>query len=146
MIRNLIAMGLMAALALVMPGSSPTASAAGGGKIKIATLSPRGSAMDTAFKKLNAKLSEATGGSWGVKYFPSGVAGDEKDVLRKMSVGQMDATIITTTGLSQIVREIAVLDAPGVVKGYKENLMPAQGALTTEEERQAIIEVIKELK
>lgn len=120
MIRNLIAISLMAALALAMPGSSPTASAADGGKIKIATLSPRGSAMDTAFKKLNAKLGQATNGAWGIKYFPSGVAGDEKDVLRKMNVGQMDSTIITTTGLSQIVREIAVLDAPGVVKGYAE--------------------------
>lgn len=118
--RNVIAMTLMAALALAMPGSSHTAEAAPGGKIKIATLAPRGSSVERAFKKLSKKLGDATGGAWGVKFFPSGVAGDEKDVIRKMNVGQMDASIITTTGLSQIVREIAVLDAPGVVSNYKQ--------------------------
>lgn len=120
MIRNVIATCLMAALALAMPGSSQKAAAAGGGKIKIASLSPRGSALEKSIKKLNSKMGKATGGAWGIKFYPSGVAGDEKDVIRKMAVGQMDASVITTTGLSQIVREIAVMDAPGVVKSYKE--------------------------
>jgi TRAP-type C4-dicarboxylate transport system substrate-binding protein len=46
------------------------------------------------------------------------VAGDEPDVLRKMEIGQLDASIVTTTGLSHIVKEIAVLDSPGVVDSY----------------------------
>jgi len=63
-----------------------------------------------------------------------------------------NATVLT----DGVEREVLVDDAyilksmlepnADIVKGYKENLMPAQGALTTEEERQAIIEVIKELK
>jgi len=48
------------------------------------------------------------------------VAGDEKDVIRKMRIGQMDASVVTTTGLSQIVREVAVLDTPGVINNYTE--------------------------
>ena len=119
MMRTLLASCLMAVVALALPGSSQTASAAEGGKIKIASLMPRGSATEKSFKKLGVKMGEMTGGAWGVKFFPSGVAGDEVDVIRKMNVGQMDASIITTTGLSQIVREVAVLDAPGAVNGYK---------------------------
>jgi len=118
--RTVIASSLLAAIALLLlPGSSETASAAGGGKIKIASLTPRGSALDKALRKLGARMSSMTNGAWDIKTFPSGVAGDEVDVIRKMNVGQMDASIITTTGLSQIVREVAVLDAPGAIQGYK---------------------------
>lgn len=121
MMRKVLATTLLGALALVVPGSGQTAAAgAGGGQIKIATLAPRGSDLEKNFKKINKKIKDATGGKWSIKFFPSGVAGDEKDVIRKMRIGQMDASIITTTGLSQIVREVAVLDAPGVIKGYKQ--------------------------
>lgn len=120
MMRKLLATSLLAALALVVPGSTHTAAAAGGGKIKIATLAPRGSDLEKNFKKISKKIKDATGGAWSIKFYPSGVAGDEKDVIRKMRVGQMDASIITTTGLSQIVREVAVLDAPGVINSYKQ--------------------------
>jgi TRAP-type C4-dicarboxylate transport system substrate-binding protein len=66
--------------------------------------------------------------------YPSGVAGDEKDVIRKMRVGQMDSSIVTTTGLSQIVREVAVLDAPGVITNYEE-LERVQKAMNKEWEQ-----------
>jgi len=119
MMRKLLATSLLAATALVVPGSTHVAEA-GGGKIKIATLAPRGSDLEKNFKKISKKIKDATGGAWSIKFYPSGVAGDEKDVIRKMRVGQMDASIITTTGLSQIVREVAVLDAPGVINSYKQ--------------------------
>lgn len=120
MTRTLLATGLAAALAFGVPLSAHRAEAASGSTIKIATLAPRGSAIERGFMRINKLLREATGGAWKIKFFPSGVAGDEKDVIRKMKVGQMDAALITTTGLSQIVREVAVLDAPGVIESYPE--------------------------
>ena len=119
MMRKLAACCLLAVFALALPGGGHKAEAAGN-KIRIATLAPRGSELDKYFKRINKGLKDATGGAWSIQFYPSGVAGDEKDVIRKMRVGQMDASIITTTGLSQIVREVAVLDAPGVIRGYKQ--------------------------
>jgi TRAP-type C4-dicarboxylate transport system substrate-binding protein len=111
---------LLFGLLLAVPGSHETAQAAKGQLIRIATLAPRGSELTRGFAKINANMKKATKGAWGIRLYPSGVAGDEKDVIRKMRVNQMDASTITTTGLSQIVREVAVLDTPGVVRNYKE--------------------------
>lgn len=120
MLRKLACSAFLGAIALSLPSSGRTAQAAGGTTIKMATLVPRGSGTERDFQKINKLVRNATGGKWKIKLFPSGVAGDEKDVIRKMRVGQLDASIVTTTGLSQIVREVAVLDAPGVINSYKE--------------------------
>jgi TRAP-type C4-dicarboxylate transport system substrate-binding protein len=71
--------------------------------------------MAKGFMKLDKGMKQASGGKWGVRLYPSGVAGDEPDVLRKMKIGQMDASLITSVGLSQIVRETTLLSTPGVV-------------------------------
>ena len=120
MTRNAIASTLLLALTLALPGSVTRVEAGETQLIRIATLAPRGSELTRGFQKIDQNLRAATNNGWGIRLYPSGVAGDEKDVIRKMRVGQMDASIITTTGLSQIVREVAVLDAPGVITGYTE--------------------------
>lgn len=86
--------------------------------IRTAMLAPRGSVIVRSFKQIDRDMRKATGNEWGVRIYASGVAGDEKDVIRKMRVGQMDSAIITTTGLSQVVREVAIIDTPGIVSGY----------------------------
>jgi TRAP-type C4-dicarboxylate transport system substrate-binding protein len=52
-------------------------------------------------------------------------------VIRKMSIGQMDGSIITDIGLSQIVRDVTVLQAPGVINSYQE-LERVQSAMNKE--------------
>lgn len=116
---------------LALPGSSKTATAAETQFIRIATLAPRDSDLAKSFLKIDKGLRSATNNGWGVRLYPSGVAGDEVDVIRKMKVGQMDASLITSIGLSQIVREIDVLNAPGVITDYK-SLEAVQKALTPE--------------
>ena len=120
MMRKVLASTLIAALALAVPAAVRIASAEETQYIRIATLAPRDSDMAKSFMKIDKGLRDATKNGWGVKLYPSGVAGDEIDVIRKMKVGQMDASIITSTGLSQIVREVNVLNAPGVVTNYKQ--------------------------
>jgi TRAP-type C4-dicarboxylate transport system substrate-binding protein len=83
-------------------------------------LAPRGSIVHREFKRLDKEIQKATNNTWSVKVYPSGMAGDDTDVIRKMRVKQMDGGVITTTGLSHIVRQVAVLDAPGVVNNYKQ--------------------------
>ena len=131
MLRKLIAASLIGSLMLVVPGGSHIATAAETQYIRIATLAPRDSDLAKGFIKLDKGLRAATNNGWGVRLYPSGVAGDEVDVIRKMKVGQMDASIITSIGLSQIVREVDVLNAPGVINNYKQ-LEAVQAALTPE--------------
>jgi TRAP-type C4-dicarboxylate transport system substrate-binding protein len=118
---------------LMLPGG-PTTAVAETQFIKIATLAPRDSDLAKSFIKIDKGLKDATKGSWGVKLYPSGVAGDETDVIRKMKVGQMDASIITSTGLAQIVRDVNVLNAPGVINSYQQ-LEAVQAAMKGEWEK-----------
>jgi TRAP-type transport system periplasmic protein len=118
MTQKLIAATMIAALALLAPGAAPAAGAETQ-YLRIATLAPRDSDLAKGFMKLDRGMRAATNNAWGVKLYPSGVAGDETDVIRKMKIGQMDASIITSVGLSQIVRETTLLNTPGVIRTYK---------------------------
>jgi TRAP-type C4-dicarboxylate transport system substrate-binding protein len=122
--------GLLA-LTLALPASSRIVGAADTQYLRFATLAPRDSDLAKTFVKLDQGMRKATGGSWAVRLYPSGVAGDEVDVLRKMKIGQMDASLITSIGLSQIVRETALLSTPGVIHGYK-GWQSVRGAMTSE--------------
>lgn len=120
MTRMLVAPILIALLGLALPGGTETAQAKKGKTIRLAMLAPRGSIVHREFKKLDKQVQKITDNAWSVKVYPSGMAGDDTDVIRKMRVGQMDGGVITTTGLSHIVRQVAVLDAPGTVNNYKQ--------------------------
>lgn len=121
MMHKLIAATLLGALILALPGSPEMASAAETQYIRIATLAPRDSDLAKGFLKLDKGLRAATNNAWGVRLYPSGVAGDETDVIRKMKVGQMDASVITSVGLSQVIRDTTILTTPGIVETYKQH-------------------------
>ena len=131
MMQKLIAATLIGALMLALPGSSKVATAAETQYLRIATLAPRDSDLAKGFMKLDKGMRAATSNAWGVRLYPSGVAGDETDVIRKMKIGQMDASIITSVGLSQIVRDTTLLSTPGVVTNYKQ-LEAVQAVMTPE--------------
>jgi len=122
---------LLGALALGLPGSSHVAGADEAQFLRIATLAPRDSELARGFMKLNQGMKQATNGAWGVKLFAGGIQGDEGDVLKKMKTGQIDASIITSVGLSQIVRETTLLNTPGVIRDYK-GLEAVQAAMSKE--------------
>jgi TRAP-type transport system periplasmic protein len=131
MMQKLTAAVLAGMLMFVLPGSSKTATAAEPQYLRIATLAPRDSDLAKGFMKLDQGMRSATQGSWAVRLYPSGVAGDETDVVRKMKIGQMDASIITSVGLSQIVRDTTLLNTPGLIRTYKQ-LEAVQSSLTKE--------------
>lgn len=119
--RFAVLIGLVFALAAGLPGSAHLAQASSGGNaVRIATLAPRSSELVKSLVKLDKGIQESTGGKWKLKLYPSGVAGDEKDTLRKIRVGQLDATIVTSVGLSLVLKELSVLTTPGVIENYKQ--------------------------
>lgn len=86
--------------------------------LRVATLAPKGSAWMRVFDAWNNSLEKETAGKLKFHFYPGGAAGDERDAVRKMRAGQMDAAVITTMGLGQIVRSALVLQAPGLFDSY----------------------------
>ena len=88
--------------------------------IKIATLAPEGSTWIDTFDNLNAELKKKTKNSVRFKIYPGGVLGDEKDMIRKMLVGQIHGAVLTSAGLSSIFSEMDVYQIPFLFKSYDE--------------------------
>jgi TRAP-type C4-dicarboxylate transport system substrate-binding protein len=55
-----------------------------------------------------------------IKYYPNGVQGDERAVVRKMRLGQLDGAALTSVGLSMIVPSIRVLELPRMFRSAKQ--------------------------
>ena len=87
-------------------------------QLRIATLAPRQSGLGKAFQELRTELRERTEGQVELKMYHGGVAGDELTVVRKMRVGQLDGALLTSTGLSALVPQVLVLQAPGLITSY----------------------------
>jgi TRAP-type transport system periplasmic protein len=112
---------IAAALALAVPGSMPqTADAQGVTTLRIATLAPQGSSWMKIFNAWNASVKKETDGKVQLRFYAGGVAGDERDFVRKMRAGQMDGAAVTSTGLGLVVRPVLVLAVPGVFDNYQQ--------------------------
>lgn len=88
--------------------------------IKIATLAPEGSSWMKSINALNAEVMKKTENRVQFRIYPGGVLGDEKDVLRKMKIGQIQCAAFTSGGLSAIFKEIDVLQVPFLFQTYDE--------------------------
>ena len=122
---------LLAVGAFLLPGSVsvPQASADGPIVIRFASVVPSGSAFMKTMKAWNRSLKEQTDNRVELRYYTGGSQGDERDFVRKMRVGQMDAAGVSTTGLGIVARPILVLTAPGLITEYDQSVK-ARMALT----------------
>ncbi|HXU73969.1 MAG TPA: TRAP transporter substrate-binding protein DctP [Polyangia bacterium] len=79
--------------------------------LKIATLAPEGSSWMNLFHKWQARVEQRAEGRVKIKFYSGGVMGDEKDVIRKMQLGQLSGAAITGIGLAMINPEVRALEA-----------------------------------
>lgn len=114
----------LAALIVCTGGFFVTADAHGAEKstvtIKLATLAPKGSSFMNIFDDLAAQIKEKTGGEVTFKVYWGGVQGDEKDVLRKIKLGQLHGGGLLGSGLGQIVPAVRVTEIPYLFRNYDE--------------------------
>ncbi len=80
--------------------------------IKFATVAPEGSTWMNVMKEYDAAVRKESGGRLGFKFYAGGIAGDEKDVLRKIRIGQYQAAGFTGVGMGEIAPEERILDTP----------------------------------
>jgi TRAP-type C4-dicarboxylate transport system substrate-binding protein len=88
--------------------------------IKFATLAPEGTTSMNIMREYVKAVEDATRGEIKFKIYPGGVSGDEKDVLRKIRIGQLHSAGFTGQGLGEILPEIRILDAPFLFHNYQE--------------------------
>ena len=88
--------------------------------IKIATLSPEGSAWMKVLRKAGKAVETRTNGEVKFKFYPGGVMGDDKAVMRKMRVGQLHGAVVTSGGLVQAYPDIALYSMPMLFRNEAE--------------------------
>ncbi len=89
--------------------------------IKFATVAPQGSTWYNVMKEYDDAVRKESGGRLGFRIYAGQTAGDEKDVIRKIRVGQMHAGGFTGNGLGDIAPISRILDAPFLFKNYAES-------------------------
>ena len=67
-------------------------------------------------REWDAELAQKTGGELKFRFYPGGISGDEKDVVKKIRFGQIHSAGFTGVGLGEIAPEVRVLDAPFLFK------------------------------
>jgi TRAP-type C4-dicarboxylate transport system substrate-binding protein len=111
LLRRLAGLSLVA-LASSLAAVSPARAAKADVVLKIATLAPEGSTWMKLMHELDDRVQAETGGKVAFKFYPGGVQGDERIVLRKMRSGQLSGGGLTGNGLGVIAPSLRVLEAP----------------------------------
>ena len=107
-------------LASLVVAATATAAAADGVEVRMATLAPDGSSWMKILGKGSAEVATKTEGRVTIKYYAGGVQGDERDVVRKINLGQLDGAALTSVGLSMIDESIRVLELPRLWQSAEE--------------------------
>jgi len=104
---------LNAALLLGLVGAVfiDKASAAGPIKIRLGTLAPNGSSYCKHLQVMGEKWKQAPGGGVALTLYPDGTMGSEADMVRRMRLGQLQAAMVTTSGLAEIEPGVAGLQS-----------------------------------
>jgi TRAP-type C4-dicarboxylate transport system substrate-binding protein len=88
--------------------------------VKFATLAPDGSTWMKAMKAFTDEATAKTAGRVKFKIYAGGVSGDEKAVVRKIRLGQLQAGGFTGVGIGEIAPEARLLDTPFLFKNARE--------------------------
>ncbi len=88
--------------------------------IKFATLAPEGTSWVKILREFTKEVESKTENRVKFRIYTGGVQGDEKDVIRKIKTGQINASGFTGFGLGEIAKELRVLDAPFLFKNTDE--------------------------
>jgi TRAP-type C4-dicarboxylate transport system substrate-binding protein len=80
--------------------------------IKFATLAPEGTPWMNIMEEMNREVQEKSGGQVAFRFYAGGVAGDERDVMRKIRINQLHGGAFSGFGLGEVLSEIRVLELP----------------------------------
>jgi len=88
--------------------------------LKIATLAPEGSGWMKEMRASAKEIGERTQGRVAIKFFGGGVMGNDKKVLRKIRIGQLQGGAFTSGALVERYRGLLVYGLPLVFNSQRE--------------------------
>lgn len=88
--------------------------------LKIATLAPDGTTWMKEMRKGAEEIAEKTAGRVKIKFYPGGVMGNDKSVLRKMRVGQLQGGAFSSGELVNIYSGSQIYSLPFLFHTYEE--------------------------
>ena len=86
--------------------------------IKMASLAPEGTVYHGMLIEMGQKWKKATNGEVILRVYPGGIVGDERDMIRKIRLGQFHAAAVSTEGLHEINPDVYVFALPLVYDNY----------------------------
>ena len=81
----------------------------GATRVKLATLAPRGTSPHKILAVMGEKWRNDSGGRVVVTIYPDGVMGGEAETVRRMRMGQLQAAMLSVTGLAEIDKSVTAL-------------------------------------
>lgn len=109
-LRLMITAGLLCVLALGAEAKT----------LKIATLMPDGSDWLTEMRAAGDQIKERTAGRVKLKFYPGGVMGNDKTVMRKVRAGQLHGGAFTSGAMAAAFPDIELYSLPLLFRGYDE--------------------------
>ena len=88
--------------------------------LKIATLAPEGSTWMQEMRAGAAEIAQRTGGRVELKFYPGGVMGNDKSVLRKIRINQLQGGAVTSGVLADAYPDIDVYELPFLFRDNEE--------------------------
>ena len=88
--------------------------------LKIATIAPNGTGWMNAMRAGAKEVKERTEGRVKLRFYPGGVMGSDKSVLRKMRIGQLQGGALTGGGLAMVYPNANIYSLPFSFRNYDE--------------------------
>jgi len=88
--------------------------------IKFATVAPEGSTWMNVMRELDAAVRKETGGQVGFKIYGGATQGDERAVLKKIRIGQLQSGGFTGVAMGEIAPSVRILDSPFLIRSTAE--------------------------
>lgn len=110
--RKLLSLTLCLFLLALQPAQAKT--------FKLATMAPDGTRWMEELKAAAAEIEKKTQGRAAFRFYPGGVMGNDKSVLRKIRVGQLQGGAITGGGLVDIYPDAQIYSLPLAFRSYDE--------------------------
>jgi TRAP-type C4-dicarboxylate transport system substrate-binding protein len=87
---------------------------------KIATDAPDNSNWIMTFKFIDADLRKQTNGEVGLTVYPASLMGDQNTVVKKIKIGQLSGSALSSGGLELIYKDFAIMGFPMIFNTVEE--------------------------
>lgn len=110
----------LAAAAALLAWALLPAGAALAATLKIATVSPDGSVWMKLLREAAKEIERETAGRVALKLYPGGVMGDERAMMRKLRIGQLQGAVLVTGVFNRIYPDVQLYNLPMQFRGLEE--------------------------